>query len=90
MEELDARIEKINKENYIEERRELYVDRMNENRKVKENIHTTEMQDLKKIQKIAIKYKNNDLMGQLRTIVEKQLNRYVVRAEVELQDEEEM
>ena len=63
---------------------------MNENRKVKENIHTTEMQDLKKIQKIAIKYKNNDLMGQLRTIVEKQLNRYVVRAEVELQDEEEM
>ena len=42
MEELDARIEKINKENYIEERRELYVDRMNENRKVKENIHTTE------------------------------------------------
>ena len=69
MEELDARIEKINKENYIEERRELYVDRMNENRKVKENIHTTEMQDLKKIQKIAIKYKNNDLMGQLRTIV---------------------
>ena len=90
MEEQDARIEKINKENYIEERRELYVDRMNENRKVKENIHTTEMQDLKKIQKIAIKYKNNDLMGQLRTIVEKQLNRYVVRAEVELQDEEEM
>lgn len=75
------------KEGYIEKRRKLYIDKMNENIRIKEKVNTSEIRDLKKIQEIAMQYKNNELMGKVREIVEQQMKQY---EETELQEEETM
>lgn len=75
------------KEGYIEKRRKLYIDKMNENIRIKEKVNTSEIRDLKKIQEIAMQYKNNELMGKVREVVEQQMKQY---EETELQDEETM
>lgn len=75
------------KEGYIEKRRKLYIDKMNENIRIKEEVNTPEIRDLKKIQEIAIQYKNNELMGKVMEVVEQQMKQY---EETELQDEDTM
>lgn len=84
------------KENYIEERKQLYVDKINENSKVKENTRTSEIQDLAKIYGITMEYKNNSLMQNLRQMVEQKINQYLGTNEVKQdkvqvkQEEDEM
>lgn len=65
------------KESCIEERKQLYVDKINVNSKVKENTRTSEIQDLAQIYGITMQYQNNSVMQNLRQIVEQKINQYL-------------
>ena len=65
------------KESCIEERKQLYVDKINVNSKVKENTRTSEIQDLAQIYGITMQYQNNSVMQNLRQIVEQKINQFL-------------
>ena len=65
------------KESCIEERKQLYVDKINVNSKVKENTRTSEIQDLAQIYGITMQYPNNSVMQNLRQIVEQKINQFL-------------
>lgn len=65
------------KESCIEERKQLYVDKINVNSKVKENTRTSEIQDLAQIYGITMQYQNNSIMQNLRQIVEQKINQFL-------------
>lgn len=65
------------KESCIEERKQLYVDKINVNSKAKENTRTSEIQDLAQIYGITMQYQNNSVMQNLKQIVEQKINQYL-------------
>ena len=65
------------KESCIEERKQLYVDKINVNSKVKENTRTSEIQDLAQIYGITMQYQDNSVMQNLRQIVEQKINQFL-------------
>lgn len=65
------------KESCIEERKQLYVDKINANSKVKENTRTSEIQDLAQIYGITMQYQDNSVMQNLRQIVEQKINQFL-------------
>lgn len=65
------------KESCIEERKQLYVDKINANSKAKENTRTSEIQDLAQIYGITMQYQNNSVMQNLRQIVEQKINQFL-------------
>lgn len=82
------------KESCIEERKQLYVDKINVNSKLKENTRTSEIQDLAQIYGITMQYQNNSIMQNLRQIVEQKINQFlgansVKRENVEQKQEED-
>lgn len=65
------------KENCIEQRRELYVEKMNDNVKAKAKTRNSEIQDLAQIFDITLRYENNKLMNKLKEMVEQKINEYL-------------
>lgn len=65
------------KESCIEERKQLYVDKINANSKAKENTRTSEIQDLAQIYGITMQYQDNSVMQNLRQIVEQKINQFL-------------
>ena len=62
------------KDNYIEQRKQLYIENTNVN--IQENtIKTTHVQDLAKIHKIAKQYEGSEIMNKLSQTIEKYVDR---------------
>lgn len=62
------------KDNYIEQRKQLYIEKTNVN--IQENtIKTTHVQDLAKIHKIAKQYEGSEIMKKLSQTIEKYVDR---------------
>ena len=62
------------KDNYIEQRKQLYIENTNVN--IQENtIKTTHVQDLAKIHKIAKQYENSDIMQKVSQVIEKYIDK---------------
>ena len=62
------------KDNYIEQRKQLYIENTNVN--IQENtIKTTQVQDLAKIHKIAKQYEGSEIMKKLSQTIEKYVDR---------------
>ena len=82
------------KDNYIEQRKQLYIENTNVN--IQENtIKTTHVQDLAKIHKIAKQYEGSEIMKKLSQTIEKYVDRLLENTGknekdvVEKEDEEE-
>lgn len=70
------------KDKYIEQRRELYIENTNtlkkQQEKNQERINpTSHIQDLAKIHGITKKYQNSEIMGNLRKLIESQVNQFL-------------
>lgn len=64
------------KDNYIEQRKQLYIVTTNVKTQEKENIaKTTHVQDLARIHKIAKKYENSDIMQRVSQVIEKYIDK---------------
>ena len=68
------------KDNYIEQRKQLYIENTNVN--IQENtIKTTHVQDLAKIHKIAKQYEGSEIMKKLSQTIEKYVDKLLGNAE---------
>ena len=64
------------KDNYIEQRKQLYIVTTNVKTQEKENIvKTTHVQDLARIHKIAKQYENSDIMQRVSQVIEKYIDK---------------
>ena len=64
------------KDNYIEQRKQLYIVTTNVKTQEKENIaKTTHVQDLARIHKIAKQYENSDIMQRVPQVIEKYIDK---------------
>jgi hypothetical protein len=64
------------KDNYIEQRKQLYIVTTNVKTQEKENIaKTTHVQDLARIHKIAKQYENSDIMQKVSQVIEKYIDK---------------
>ena len=64
------------KDNYIEQRKQLYIVTTNVKTQEKENIvKTTHVQDLARIHKIAKQYENSDIMQKVSRVIEKYIDK---------------
>ncbi len=64
------------KDNYIEQRKQLYIVTTNVKTQEKENIaKTTHVQDLARIHKIAKQYENSDIMQRISQVIEKYIDK---------------
>lgn len=64
------------KDNYIEQRKQLYIVTTNIKTQEKENIaKTTHVQDLARIHKIAKQYENSDIMQKVSQVIEKYIDK---------------
>ena len=64
------------KDNYIEQRKQLYIVTTNVKTQEKENIaKTTHVQDLVRIHKIAKQYENSDIMQKVSQVIEKYIDK---------------
>lgn len=78
------------KEDYIVERKKLYIDREKEKRDAK--VYTAEIQDLAQIYGITMKYEKNQTMQNLREMAEKKINDFLGtknQEQVEVKESEE-
>ena len=65
------------KDNYIQQRRELYTAKTATREKAQEDVKVSQVKALTQIYEITTGFKNNELMNRLSKLVEKEINQYL-------------
>lgn len=65
------------KDNYIQQRRELYTAKTATRENVQEDVKVSQVKALTQIYEITTGFKNNELMNRLSQLVEKEINQYL-------------